>query len=190
MAWTDVERTNESKQENKIPYTKFDAGTTTIRVLDDEPYSFWQHWLPAQNTSVPCMGKGCPICAVIAEEKANKITNKKYSSTQRHAIRIWNYKTNQMEIMIQGKNFFSQLLTLHREVGDITTYDIKVIRNGEGKETTYTLLPSLPTEFDIKEGIEEVDLAETFKAPEKEVILQLMEGKTYKEIYGNNENED
>ena len=74
--------------------------------------------------------------------------------------------------------------------GDITTYDIKVIRNGEGKETTYTLLPSLPTEFDIKEGIEEVDLAEIFKAPEKEVILQLMEGKTYKEIYGNNENED
>ena len=190
MGWNEVERTNESKQEGKVPYTKFEAGATTIRILDNEPYSFWQHWLPTQNTSVVCMGKGCPMCSVIAEEKANKVVNKKYSSTQRHAIRIWNYKTNQMEIMIQGKNFFSQLLTLHREVGDITTYDIKVIRSGEGKETAYTILPSAPSEFEIKEGIEEVNMEELFKAPEKDVILQLMEGKSYAEIYGNDEDEN
>ena len=190
MSWADLERTNSANKGDKIPYTKFEAGATTIRILDNEPYSFWSHWLPAQGTSVSCMGKGCPICAVIAEEKANKVVNKKYSSTQRHAIRIWNYKTNQMEIMIQGKNFFSQLLTLHREVGDITTYDIKVIRSGEGKETAYTILPSAPSEFEIKEGIEEVNMEELFKAPEKDVILQLMEGKSYAEIYGNNEDEN
>lgn len=187
MAWTDVERTNGANNEDKVPYTKFEAGTTTIRILDDEPFSFWQHWLQVQSTSVSCMGKGCPICAVIAEEKANKVANRKYSSSQRHAIRIWNYKTNQMEVMIQGKNFFNQLLTLHREVGDLKTYDLKIIRNGEGKDTTYTILPSQPTEFGITEGIEEVNMEELFKAPEREVILQLMEGKSYKEIYGDNE---
>ena len=189
MAWADIERKSNTNKEDRVPYTKFEAGATTIRILDNEPYSFWSHWLPSQNTSVICMGKGCPICAVIAEEKANKVANKKYSSTQRHAIRIWNYKTNQMEVMIQGKNFFSQLLTLHREVGDITTYDIKVIRSGEGKETSYTVIPSAPSEFGIEEGIEEVNMEELFKAPEKDVILQLMEGKTYAEIYGNNEDE-
>ena len=89
--------------------------------------------------------------------------------------------------MIQGKNFFNQLLTLHREVGDLKTYDLKIIRNGEGKDTTYTILPSQPTEFGITEGIEEVNMEELFKAPEREVVLQLMEGKTYKEIYGDNE---
>ena len=185
--WTDVERTSNTSKEGKVPYTKFEAGATTIRILDNEPYSFWNHWLPTQNTSVVCMGKGCPICAVIAEEKANKVVNKKYSSTQRHAIRIWNYKTKQMEVMIQGRTFFSNLLMLHREIGDITTYDIKVVKNGEGKETTYSLLPSQPSYFTITEGIEEVNYEEMLKAPTTEEIIQLMEGKTWSEINGNNE---
>lgn len=186
MAWTDVEGVKNASEE-RVPYTKFEGGATTIRILDDEPYSFWQHWLPAQSTSVVCAGKGCPICSVIAEERANKVANKKYSNSQRHAIRVWNYKTNQMEVMIQGKNFFNQLLTLHREVGDLKTYDLKVIRNGEGKETSYTILPTQPSEFTITDGIEDVDMKDMFKAPEREVVLQLMEGKSYKEIYGENE---
>ena len=33
-------------------------------------------------------------------------------------------------------------------------------------------------------------MEELFKAPEKDVILQLMEGKSYAEIYGNDEDED
>ena len=88
--------------------------------------------------------------------------------------------------MIQGRIFFSQLLDLHKEVGDITTYDIKVIRKGEGTETTYTLLPQAPKPLEITEGIENVNMEEYFKTPEREVIMQLIEGKTWDEI--NNEN--
>ena len=32
--WTDVERTNNTSKEGKVPYTKFEAGATTIRILD------------------------------------------------------------------------------------------------------------------------------------------------------------
>ena len=79
---------------------------------------------------------------------------------------------------------------LHREIGDITTYDIKVVKNGEGKETTYSLLPSQPSEFTITEGIEEVNYEEMLKAPTTEEIIQLMEGKTWSEINGNNEDNE
>ena len=93
-----------------------------------------------------------------------------------------------MEVMIQGKTFFSQLLDLHKEVGNITTYDIKVIRKGSGTDTTYTLLPAAPTDFDTEgKEIEEVDMQELFKAPTKEEMLQLMEGKTWAEINGTEE---
>ena len=34
------------------------------------------------------------------------------------------------------------------------------------------------------------NMEELFKAPEKDVILQLMEGKSYAEIYGNDEDEN
>lgn len=185
MGWNDVERTTETNKE-KVPYSKFDKGATNIRVLDDEPFSFWSHWLQKQQTSITCPGKGCPICNVIAQMKANK-QQPMYTSSQRHAIRIWNYKTNQMEVMIQSKSFFSQLLVLHKEIGDITTYDIKVVRQGEGKETTYSLLPSAPSDFTITEGIEEINLEELLAPPTNEEIVQLMEGKTWNEINGNEE---
>ena len=179
MGWNDVQG-NENNTE-KIPYTKFEAGNTVIRILDEEPYSFWSHWLQKQQTSVTCRGRDCPICNIIAQAKA---ANEKppYNSSKRHAIRIWNYNTNQMEVMIQGKTFFSQLLTLHREIGDLRTYDVKVVRKGNGTDTTYTLLPSAPSEFAITEGITEVDMKEIFAAPTKEEMIMLAEGKTWKEI--------
>jgi hypothetical protein len=181
MGWEEV--AGQKSEKEKIPYTKFENGSTMIRVLDNEPYSFWSHWLNKQQTSVTCLTKDCPICSIIAQMKANKETPI-YTSTMRHAIRIWNYTTNQMEIMIQGKVFFSQLLTLHKEVGDITSYDIKVVRKGSGTDTTYTLLPSAPTDFKITDGITNVDMANLFSPPTREEMLMLIEGKTWAEING------
>ena len=187
MSWADIENT---EKKEKIPYTKFVEGQTMIRVLDEEPYSFWQHWLPAQNTAITCPGKDCPICNQIAQAKANKI-QPKYNNSRRHALRIWNYTTNQMEIMIQGKGFMSQLLMLNREVGDLRDYDVKVIRKGTGKDTTYMIMPTAPVDFNMEDkNIEEVNMEETFKAPEREEILMLMQGMTWADINGTNENEE
>lgn len=181
MGWNDVATNNENKNENKIQYTKFETGNTVIRILDNEPESFWQHFLMKQNSAITCPGKDCPICNVI---KAQKIAGEKpqYNSTKRHAMRIWNYNTNKMEILIQGNRFFSDLLNLHNNVGDLKSYDIKVIRSGSGTDTKYMLLPNQPSEFSITEGIEDVNLKELFAPPAREEILQLMEGKTWAEI--------
>lgn len=178
MGWNEVD----SKEKTKVPYTKFPEGTTKIRVLDKEPYSFWQHWLEKQKTSVTCLGKDCPICNVISQAKANKMTPP-YNSTQRHALRIWNYSTNQMEVMIQGRTFMQGLLSLLREVGDITEYDIKIMRSGTGTNTSYTPLPTAPSEFDYEDKvIEEINMEELFKAPTKEEMIQLMQGMSWNEI--------
>ena len=181
MSWADVSGTNKTTE--KVPYTKFPNGATKIRILDAEPYSFWQHWLPDQGTSVSCMGKDCPICNVNAQAKsANEKT--KFGNSQRHALRIWNYTTNQMEIMIQGKTFFNSLLTLHREVGDLREYDVKAIRGGSGTDTNYTILPSQPAPFEHEAECVAVDMADLFKAPEKDIMIKLMEGQTWTDIYG------
>lgn len=186
MSWADIENT---EKKERIPYTKFVEGQTMIRILDEEPYSFWQHWLPAQNTSVVCLGKDCPICNQIAAAKANKM-QPKYNNSRRHAMRIWNYTTNQMEIMIQGRGFMSQLLMLNREVGDLRTYDVKIIRKGTGKDTTYMAMPTAPTDFDAEgKEIEEVNMEEIFKAPTREEMLMLMQGMTWADINGTDEDE-
>lgn len=188
MGWNDVEGTPREATE-KTPYTSFKEGNTVIRVIDNEPYSFWSHWMQKQQTSVTCLGKDCPICDVIAEQKANKQTPT-YGNGKRHAIRIWNRETNQMEVLIQGTKFFSQLLTLHKEVDDITKYDIKVRRTGSGTDTTYMLLPQQPADFDHAADLTEVDMAELFAPKPKEIILQLMEGKSWDEIYKDQEGHD
>ena len=188
MAWSDVENTGGKKE--KIPYTKFPEGGTRIRILDGEPYSFWQHWFPKQNTAATCLGKDCPVCNVIAQAKANKVTPI-YNSSHRHALRIWNYTTNQMEIMIQGRTFMQNLLMWHKEMGDLREYDVKVVRSGSGTNTTYNIMPMTPSPFDTEDKlIEEVDMEEQFKAPTKEEMRQLIEGKTWAEISGVDENED
>lgn len=181
MGWNEVEKSNNNEKKNE--YTKFPVGATMIRILDDEPYSFWQHWLNNQRTSVTCLGKDCPICNIINAARQNK-EKSPYTNQHRHAMRVWNYTTNQQEIMIQSKGFMSNMLTLHKEIGDLRTYDVKVIRSGEGKETTYTLLPTSPSEFEFKDRIEDVDFEEVFKAPTREEMLQLIEGKTWAEIRG------
>ena len=186
MSWNDVEAKSGSKKEDQIPFTKFEEGNTIIRVLDDEPYSFWNHWMTKHNRGVRCLGKGCPICSVIANQKANKETPT-YSSTQRHAIRIWNYTTKQMEIMIQGKQFMEQLLNLHREVGDIKTYDIKITRKGKDTTTTYMALPTQPKDFEHTAELKDVNFDEVFVPIEKDKILLLMEGKTFQEVFGTEE---
>lgn len=188
MGWNDVESTKKEGAD-KIPYTSFKEGNTLIRVIDNEPYSFWSHWLNKQQTSVTCLGKDCPICDVIAEQKANKQTPT-YGNSKRHAIRIWNHETKQMEILIQGTGFFSQLLTLHREVDDITKYDIKVRRSGSGTDTTYMLLPQQPSAFEHADAIVEANMAELFAPKPKEIMLQLMEGKSWEEIYKDQEGHD
>lgn len=182
MGWNDV--LSDAKNNDRTPITSFAVGNTMIRVLDDEPISFWNHWINKTKTSVRCMGKECPICNVIAQMKAQNVPKNEipYSNNKRHMIRIWNYTTNQMEVLMQGKTFFSNLLDLHKEVGDITTYDIKVVRKGSDLDTTYTLIPGKVEEFMHKDQVANINIDEMFSAPEKEIMLQLMEGKTWADI--------
>lgn len=184
MSWADV--MSEGNTSDKTPIAKFEAGNTIIRVLDSEPHSYWSHWMVKQQQGISCLGTGCPVCDVIKQQKADGVKDRSYTSSKRHAMRILNKNTNQMEVMIQGKNFMQDLLTLHKEVGDIRDYDIKVVRKGTGTDTTYTLLPVAPQPLtdDEKKLISEVNMEEFFKPLDKDVVIQLMEGKTFKEIYG------
>ena len=181
MSWNDVR--NESTRE-KIPYTKFPEGLTKIRILDAEPYSWWQHWIPSTMTGVTCPGGDCPICDVIKKQKEAG-TSLTFNNSRRHALRIWNYSTNQMEVMIQGRGFMQNILALHEEVGDIRTYDIKIKRSGTDKSTTYTALPTAPSDFEFTDQIYDVDMEETFKAPDRATLIQRMQGKKWSDLKNN-----
>ena len=189
MSWKDVEG-NASGE--KMAYTKFKEGTTRVRIIGDEPFSFWSHYMVKQRTSVTCPGKGCPICKVIDAAKKNGGKSTEYNTSRRHAITIWNYETERQEILISSKTLFGQLLSLMRDeaFGDLSKYDVKIKRTGEGTDTTYMVIPCAPTKFEHEDEIEDVDIENMLKAPTHEEILMLMEGKTWDEINGNSSEDE
>lgn len=185
MGWEQVE--GKPSDEGKLDYAKFEAGkATVIRVLDEAPTSKWRHWLPQANRSVTCCGKDCPICNSIKVAKDAGVSPA-FSSTMKHTIHIFNKTTGKVELLEQGKTFFDQLLVYKKNMGDVRDYDIKVIRTGKDKQTTYTMIP-LPPSGLTKEELQmyeanKVDIEELIKPYTVEQTRGFMEGKSAEEIF-------
>jgi hypothetical protein len=62
-----------------------------------------------------------------------------------YAMLVWNYSEECLQVLeLTQSRLRQELLTLARdeEWGDPRTYDLKIVRNGEGLETTYAMQPS------------------------------------------------
>ena len=109
-------------------------------------------------------------------------------------MHVYNVSNGKVEILEQGKNFFAQLHALHEEVGDIRNYNIKVkTQNAGSTDVIYTLMPMAPKELtdEEKELTKELKpFDEVFKRPTREQIIDLMNGKSPEEVFGNKSTSD
>lgn len=180
MSW-DFDKKDESQKKNN--YTKFPTGVTRIRVLDAEPHVRWVHWMPQFSRSVNCPGKGCPIDEIRRQQKANG-EQPSYSMSRRMAMNIYNYETQQVEIMEQGVGFFQDLrdimTDLKEEGKELSDAVLKVRRRGTGKDdTSYRIDKDIvsPIEDDVKVKVasDRADLNEFFKPHTPDQILRLLQ---------------
>lgn len=178
-----------SGNKNKAEWTKFPVGITRIRVIDDAPSARWTHWLNQHKRSVNCPGRGCPICDIRKQQKANKEPYT-YNMTRRFAINILNRDTRKVEIMEQGINFFEDLRDLMEDLKaqgkTLLDVDIRVKRRGTGKDdTSYRL--DLDEEYPLTEEDKslmenKVDLSEFFVPNTPEQILRLISGEPWDDV--------
>lgn len=193
MGWNEVERDNKGRENTefqKIEFIEFPEGATEVRIVDKEPFSRWVHWIPQLRRSYTCPGKGCPICNIIKNAKANGEIPK-YNSQKRYCIHAIDRKDGQLKILENSKTFFGSLLTIRKAMldtfGDLTNYDIKIIRTGKGKQTQWNIIPLGQTPLTDKEekDIEEnrVDFATYLKAPTPEQLTRLLNGETPDEVF-------
>ena len=184
--WEEVIR--ESGSSTKTEFTKLQNGVTELRFLDEEPFVRWAHWMNNCKRNVSCIGADCPICQSIKIARQTG-TKPPYTSNRKFAMHVYNFNTKKVEIIEQGKTFFTQLHALHEEIGDITKYNIKVkTQNAGSTDVMHTLMPCAPSELtdDIKELCNEENLKpfdEIFKKPSKEQIMDLMAGKSPEEVF-------
>ena len=182
----------------KAEFTKFPEGITKIRIVDEQPHIRWAHWVQKISRSVNCPGKGCPICEIRRQQKANKEPYT-YGMTRRYALNVLNRETGSVEIMEQGITFFEDLRDLLEELeSEGKTFfdvDLKVKRRGTGKDgTTYRidLDEECPLSEEDQKKIDEgkIDLNEFFKPHTVEQLTRLVNGEEWSDIIASSNNDD
>lgn len=178
-----------SSSGSKAEFTKFPVGLTRIRVLDDEPFTRWTHWIQKHKRSINCPGKGCSICEIRRQQKANKETQT-YPMGRRIAINVYNYETERVEIMEQGVGFFEDLRDLmedlHDEGKQLRDAVLKVRRRGQGKDDTSYRIDvdkiETMTEEEKAKMEDVVDLKEYFKPHTNEQVLRIVNGEEWDDV--------
>ena len=121
-----------------------DGESTEIRIITpvEELISVYEHTEKINDRwrNIRCLGKEhCPLC------KAGK-----YASFRTY-IPVFDRKDEKVKIFKVSKTVGNQLVGLYEEYGDLTKRDFKILRRGEGRQTTYQFFPRDPSEFDASE---------------------------------------
>lgn len=199
--WNNVGNENNTEKK-EVKYLKFPEGSTVIRVLDEAPYTRWQHWLPApanggKGVGIDCIGKECPVCQKIAMEKAKgtpkeqiKLTTKKV-----HSINVLVRKPNgedELNVLEQGNGLFGNLKDVMVMMGsagmtpDLRKMDVMINRTGTGfNNTKYSVMPLMNKVSDLTEkelSLEKYNLQELKPKLNPEQIVQVMNGATLESV--------
>ena len=182
---------------NNVEYTKFPEGITKIRVVDATPNIRWIHWINSLKRSINCPGRGCPICEMRKNEKANKMEYT-HNMSRRFALQVLNRNTGKLEMMEQGVTFFQDLKDIMEMLDEkgkkLIDVDISVKRRGTGKDSTSYRIdideeyPLTDADKKLIEGM--VDMDEYFKVHEPEKIIRVLQGEDWKEVMYDEEVED
>lgn len=182
----------------KAEFAKFPVGITRIRILDEAPVVRWTHFLNQFKRSINCPGRGCPICEIRKQQKANKETQT-YAMGRRLAINIFNLETGKVEICEQGVTFFEELKDVvfdaGNDVANLSDIIIKVRRKGTGKsDTSYRLdVDSIQpmSEEDLNKCNEDkTDFEEYFKPHTNEQILRIVKGESWDDVMMPKDNDE
>ena len=180
MSTWDLALENENSREGKgeTLYVKFQDGNNQMRILDAEPKAVWVHWVSNANNgkglSIVCLGKDCPMCRKLKYDKANNVQTRDRIQRQ-FVINVFNRTTNRVELLQKGKTIFETLATFHKSMGDITGYDINIVKSGRGLDTKYTVIPVMQSS-PIPNGLELYNLDDVTKVFDVPMVELLMSG--------------
>lgn len=149
LDWGSVKSGNSGEN---APFLKLQQGINQVRVVG-RPFQVDIHWergLDGQNKKVICPGAGCPIC------KAGHVPMSRYQ------VLVIDRTDGKVKILEGGPRIFSAIkdYAMDPDYGDPTKYDLKIKKEGSGRETKYTVLAA-PTKSDLKP--EEIELVNNSK---------------------------
>jgi hypothetical protein len=137
-------------------YTKFGNGSTKLRILSS-PVMGWEYWEEKDGKRVPTR----------VREYKDVPEESRYGEYERKAfffwaLKVWNYGEKKAQLLEVKQSTIRKAIEAYaknEEWGNPRNYDITITRSGEGKEISYAVIPSVPSEFDTTDKyIEDIDL--------------------------------
>jgi len=102
-----------------------DGETKNVRILSASPVSLLVHWF--NGRTIPCSGPGCSMCTMGDRPK------------QRWSVQV-QYDGDTMTWEMANMTWRT-VEAISQELGGIHNLALKVIRNGTGRATRYTIIP-------------------------------------------------
>ncbi len=156
--------------EKSVVYVKLKSGESIrirIAVPADEIIGVYEHTeqIGGQWKSLTCLGKNiCPLC-----QAGKRASFKAY-------IPVIDIGADKVKIFKASKETVRTILGLVEEYGDLTKHDFKVVRQGDGLDTTYQFfIQAKPADIDLSQ-YEIPNIEEKVTPMTREEILAILEG--------------
>ena len=149
---------------------KLKAGQNQVRLVSN-PYECQVHWedtVDGTHKRIVCNGPGCLIC------------NAGHTPQKRFQVLVIDRNDGEVKILEGGNAIFNQIKTyaMDTDYGDPRNYDIKITKNGSGRDTRYTVVPS-PKQFPLSD-------AEQKKVSETKTLAELNKPKSNEDLLSMN----
>ena len=149
---------------------KLKAGQNQVRLVSN-PYECQVHWedtVDGTHKRIVCNGQGCLIC------------NAGHTPQKRFQVLVIDRNDGEVKILEGGNAIFNQIKTyaMDPDYGDPRNYDIKITKNGSGRDTRYTVVPS-PKQFPLSD-------AEQKKVSETKTLAELNKPKSNEDLLSMN----
>lgn len=125
----------------KSNYTRFEQGETILRILES-PILGWEIWKDNKPVRFD-MDEEIPI-EVADSADVDKLTGMPRAPRHFWAMVVWNYEAKCLQIWeITQKSIMSAIkgLSKSKAWGSPLNYDLSITKEGEGFETTYSVMP-------------------------------------------------
>lgn len=138
-------KSNENKNDRYLKLSKLDQGETKIRILTD-PIFYWEYWEDVSEGDEPVFNDNGEIKRTpvrFADDMKPDNPEAEYFMS----VYIWNYSKKKTFILsIKQKGVLKTIDKFEddEDFGEMTKYDLKITKKGEGKQSAYTILPMPP----------------------------------------------
>jgi hypothetical protein len=159
MGWNDVNKGALGQSSGRF-LSLTDGETKTIRLLDEEPESAYVHKI-SQIVNGQEVFRSIPATVDLDDNFIQNNSNR-WPATPTHGMRCIEIQDGEavgdIMVLTGGRQIYGDLKLLFDRYGDLRQFDIDIHREGEGRDTKYsvTLAPK-HAEINLEELIEEIE---------------------------------